>query len=191
MVGFLSPNEEGVLRQLASGRRLVVELGCHTGPMSKLILESMPVDGHLWCIDTFCNTTGGDELEKLEPHEQVRRLLDRLKFFEECYTIIAGRCEQQIQFIDGSLDMVFLDAAHDYESVKRDIQQWYPKLKSGGLISGHDYERPSSTFNRADLIKHSHLDYHGGFHYGVIRAVDEIFSKGVEHAHRMWWSAKP
>lgn len=40
---------------------------------------------------------------------------------------------------DNSLDFVFIDAAHDYESVKKDINAWFPKVKDGGTIAGHDY----------------------------------------------------
>lgn len=40
---------------------------------------------------------------------------------------------------DGSLDFVFLDADHSYRGVCRDIEAWYPKLKTDGLMSGHDY----------------------------------------------------
>lgn len=40
---------------------------------------------------------------------------------------------------DNSLDFVFIDAAHDYESVKKDINAWYPKVKKEGIIGGHDY----------------------------------------------------
>jgi len=40
---------------------------------------------------------------------------------------------------DNSLDFVFIDAAHDYENVKADITSWYPKIKIGGVIAGHDY----------------------------------------------------
>jgi len=42
-------------------------------------------------------------------------------------------------FKDRSIDMVFLDAAHDYESVKLDLESWYPKLKVGATFGGHDY----------------------------------------------------
>ena len=42
-------------------------------------------------------------------------------------------------FEDESLDMVFIDADHSYEAVKRDIQTWEKKLKPGGILSGHDY----------------------------------------------------
>lgn len=40
---------------------------------------------------------------------------------------------------DNSLDFVFLDASHDYESVKEDLNSWYPKVKPGCFFSGHDY----------------------------------------------------
>ena len=43
------------------------------------------------------------------------------------------------RYEDESLDFVFIDAAHDYESVKKDITAWYPKIKSYGIIAGHDY----------------------------------------------------
>jgi Methyltransferase domain len=41
---------------------------------------------------------------------------------------------------DESLDFVFIDASHDYLSVKKDIEHWTPKVKPGGIISGHDFK---------------------------------------------------
>lgn len=38
-----------------------------------------------------------------------------------------------------SLDFVFIDAGHDYQSVTDDLTNWYPKIKTGGIIAGHDY----------------------------------------------------
>jgi hypothetical protein len=40
---------------------------------------------------------------------------------------------------DRSLDFVYIDADHSYEIVKKDIKSWYPKVKIGGVIAGHDY----------------------------------------------------
>lgn len=40
---------------------------------------------------------------------------------------------------DGSLNCVFIDAAHDYDSVCQDIKAWLPKVKTGGIIAGHDW----------------------------------------------------
>ena len=42
---------------------------------------------------------------------------------------------------DNSLDFVFIDAAHDYDSVRKDINAWFPKVKKQGVIAGHDYGR--------------------------------------------------
>jgi hypothetical protein len=71
--------------------------------------------------------------------------------------------------IDGELDFVYLDADHTYEAVKADIAAWWPKVRVGGTLGGHDYigiERFGVTF-------------------GVIRAVDEfVASLGItERVH--------
>lgn len=67
-------------------------------------------------------------------------------------------------FTDGSLDFVYIDASHDYKNVTADLKAWYPKVKIGGVVSGHDY---------ADGM----WEYPGGFvRLEVKRAVDEFFS---------------
>lgn len=40
---------------------------------------------------------------------------------------------------DASVDFVFLDADHSYEAVAADIAAWWPKVKSGGVLAGHDF----------------------------------------------------
>jgi predicted O-methyltransferase YrrM len=37
-----------------------------------------------------------------------------------------------------SIDMVFIDAAHEYHDVVEDIKSWLPKVKPGGILAGHD-----------------------------------------------------
>ncbi len=76
--------------------------------------------------------------------------------------------------IDGELDFVYLDADHTYEAVKADIAAWWPKVRVGGTLGGHDYigiERFGVTF-------------------GVIRAVDE-FVKGLGIAERVHTTLDP
>lgn len=41
---------------------------------------------------------------------------------------------------DNSIDFVFIDASHEYDNVKEDISSWFPKVKFGGIIAGHDYK---------------------------------------------------
>ena len=66
----------------------------------------------------------------------------------------------------GSLDWVYIDAAHDYDNVIADLEAYYPKVKSGGLILGHDYSyriknggviRAVETF----LERHSNVEFIG------------------------------
>ncbi len=54
-------------------------------------------------------------------------------------TILEGDSAQMAnQVEDGSLAFCFIDAAHDYDSAKRDIEAWLPKVK--GTIAGHDIQ---------------------------------------------------
>jgi hypothetical protein len=59
-------------------------------------------------------------------------------------------------YTDNSIDFVFVDAGHSYAGVLNDLKCWYPKLKKGGIIAGHDY------FHRE--------------HTGVREAVDEFYN---------------
>lgn len=42
-------------------------------------------------------------------------------------------------FADGELDLVYIDADHAYEACKADIAAWWPKVRPGGILAGHDY----------------------------------------------------
>lgn len=86
-------------------------------------------------------------------------------------TLRTSSLDAASQFKDESLDFVYLDAAHDYESVKADIEAWLPKLKKGGTIAGDDYALPW---------------------VGVMKAVDEAFDglKPLSIANTQWVSRK-
>jgi hypothetical protein len=74
-------------------------------------------------------------------------------------------------YVDKSLDFVFIDGAHNYESVKADIQAWLPKVKIGGFIGGHDYGN-----NEPEDVN------------GVKKAVDEKFDKDITVYNHGWGS---
>ena len=73
-------------------------------------------------------------------------------------------------FADKSLELVFLDASHLYEDVRQDIEAWYPKIKSNGIIAGHDFSNSwpgvvkavteFEPFRERDIIQAGHCWVH-------------------------------
>ena len=55
-------------------------------------------------------------------------------------------------FEDGSLDFVYLDGDHEFSSVTADLTAWLPKLRPGGIMSGHDYVRRNAASLRRGYI---------------------------------------
>jgi hypothetical protein len=47
--------------------------------------------------------------------------------------------EALTDFKDGSLDFVYIDGNHDFRHVAEDLFEWSKKVRSGGVVSGHDY----------------------------------------------------
>ena len=43
-------------------------------------------------------------------------------------------------FADGSVDFVYVDASHEYKDVTKDLDAWWPKLKSGAVLAGDDWQ---------------------------------------------------
>lgn len=61
-------------------------------------------------------------------------------FTEKIVHPIIGYSQDVVhKFNDDEYDVIYVDGDHDYTSVKRDIQMYLPKLKSGGFMCGHDY----------------------------------------------------
>src|SRR4030095_12777644 len=79
--------------------------------------------------------------DKVETEKRLKITRERMaKSPVESYKIIRATSEQSHHhFNDGSLDMVYLDGNHGYLSVKNDLKWWWPKIKSGGILAGHDY----------------------------------------------------
>lgn len=53
-------------------------------------------------------------------------------------------------------DVVFIDALHDYESVNQDISLWWPLVRDGGYLAGHDYQHRFPGVMRA-VAEHFNL----------------------------------
>ena len=60
-----------------------------------------------------------------------------------------GSPQATSEFHDGQLDVCFIDAAHDYLSVTTDVTAWWPKVRSGGWLCGHDFSAQFPGVQRA------------------------------------------
>lgn len=95
------------------------------------------------CVDTWLGSA---------EHENSSEVLDKtlyekfLKNIEPVKHIInpirMPSLEASATYEDSTLDFVFIDASHDYHNVINDIYAWYPKVKSGAVLAGHDYAFP-------------------------------------------------
>ena len=109
--------------------------------------------------------------------------MENIKGLEDQGVMIRATSEVAADiFADESLDFVYIDANHAYDFVKQDMTLWYPKVKKGGYLGGHDYidldwySDPNFLENGKDkhIWSGNMTFYHGVF--GVNVAVDEFCS---------------
>jgi len=92
------------------------------------------------------------------PYLENGQVVSYQEFYEEAMQKISGlkqvvflhkTSEQALEDIDEPLDFVYIDGNHSYEYVKQDIENYFPKVTTGGVLGGHDY----TPFNVEDVAK--------------------------------------
>lgn len=118
-----------------------VELGSFKGQFANTILNNW--GGTLLMVDVWRELPhqeyddASNHREHIDAYSQA---MENIKGFEDRAYMLRMKGEHACNFIeDKSLDFVYIDANHTYQAVKNDIRLWYPKVKSGGIIMGHDY----------------------------------------------------
>lgn len=132
-----------------------VEVGTHRGEFAALLLEHWP--GLLTCVDHWDSPESyagqarflwGGAANRQEDYDAAQRHLapyaDRVKLLKR-YSLDAAR-----QTRDHSLDFVYLDGDHERPGIDNDLSYWWPKLKPGGLLAGHDIVCPGTMEADAD-----------------------------------------
>ena len=93
----------------------------------------------------------GSELDLIE-EDNFKQCRGRLAPYDDGkhFAILRMHSEQAVRFIPDNLDFVWIDGNHGYRWVKKDIELYWPKIKPGGLLCGHDYGNdPDFDVNRA------------------------------------------
>lgn len=118
-----------------------VEVGTYKGEYAKQILSSW--SGKLYLVDVWFiqDHEVYNDISNQENYKQIfSTCMDNIKNNEErCYMIRSSSKNAVDLFEDESLDFVYIDANHKYDFVKEDIKLWFPKVRKGGILSGHDY----------------------------------------------------
>jgi hypothetical protein len=137
---------------MPSGARCV-EIGSWKGRSTVAICEGLrTVDGASLCaVDTFHGDARNDRMharfrDELAADEVYRSFREHTADYEFLTVERTTSREASHGFENESLDWVFIDAEHTFDHVLDDVRHWLPKVKLGGLISGHDYGHASVRF---------------------------------------------
>jgi len=129
------------------------EIGVLGGEYSELLCRNNP-GLKLYGIDPYKIYDPYKTQLILDEYKKVAT--DRLAPYN--YHLIEKTSQEAVNdFIDGSLDFVYIDGDHKYENIASDINLWSKKVRPGGIISGHDYVRLTNP-NLTDVIDAVH-DY--------------------------------
>jgi len=115
------------------------EIGVLEGAFSEVITRGVP-GLHMYLVDPWMFDPAWEDIANLSQEVQdLRHQLVKAKF--PTHTVIRKTSKEASKDIEnGSLDFVYIDARHDEVSITEDIELWYPKLRKGGMLSGHDYD---------------------------------------------------
>ena len=161
--GWMRPEEcaflRGVAKEMTGG---IIEIGCYKGRSTKELLDS---GNPVIAIDSWEGSPDKvDETYGMDGDAVYAEFLENVSGYENLLVCRDTSLNQAKMIYDKSVDMVFIDAAHDYMSVKADIAAWLPKARK--LICGHDYDQGWP---------------------GVVQAVNEAFPDGkIKRIGSIW-----
>ena len=113
-----------------------------------------------WVLyDAYRSPTAGPISKKAEDYEQAYLYVKEVFSNDPKAQILRKTSLEAAALVPNDLDLVFIDGNHDYEYVKQDIALWQPKIRKGGILAGHDFNREIFP--------------------GVVRAVEERFGEEI------------
>jgi len=146
------------------GYKVGVEVGVGQGRFTKEIAIQCP-DMKIYGVDAWKLHFG---LTHHETQDDMEHSYDTAKWRLAPYKNIeltrGWSVDVVKEFEDNSLDFVYIDAAHSYKNVTEDIKVWSKKVRSGGLVMGHDYtdpipDRKKGYYKEVYDVKHAVNDW--------------------------------
>jgi predicted O-methyltransferase YrrM len=152
-----------------------VEVGVYTGASCAFLARQLLDRGakfELYAVDLWDQVNAETDYERQVGTPIWNEFVDRLRrenLMDVVRILKKESAAAASHFEDGTVDFVFIDANHSYEHVKADIQAWLPKMKQGGLLSGHDYGEPCGVKQAVDELLGDKVSLMGTCWYTFIR----------------------
>lgn len=130
------------------GELIGVEIGVWRGENAEKILQNLSIK-KLYLIDPYDAYKSYilPPTKDLTKDEEIAQ--EKLAKFKDKIRFIKLKASDAVHLIPDELDFVYIDGNHTYEYVKQDIENYWPKIKKGGVIGGHDYNAKEPGINKA------------------------------------------
>jgi len=125
------------------------EVGVQRALFSEHLLKNWETFQTFYAIDPWIQQQHYEDMANVDQTQQNKLFNEAsarlMKFhnpkLNKHIVILRNYSSDALQYIaDESLDFLYVDARHDYKSVLEDLEMYWPKVRNGGLISGHDYK---------------------------------------------------
>ena len=123
---------------------VVVELGFYAGKSTAIMASICKINNNTYhAVDNCAGTDPRDPATQAQQSRDMRQVFEdnmrSLRIWDYLNVHVMDSTASATMFDDESVDFCFVDASHKAEDVERDIEAWWPKIKSGGVLAGHDW----------------------------------------------------
>lgn len=132
------------IKKLFGNKELTgVEIGVYDGKNAESLLKNLNIK-KLYLIDSYEKyiDEGYDGLENAHSQKELDKVkgdaIRRLFPYRDKVEFKFNKSNENLNSIPDNLDFVYIDGGHNYKIVKQDLDNFYRKLKKGGILSGHD-----------------------------------------------------
>jgi predicted O-methyltransferase YrrM len=164
---FSFPNLYKEMVNKASEGSVFVEVGTWKGQSAAFMAVEIAKSSKnikFYCVDPGTGETKDNYPQAYNEHKEVQQntlyesFLSNIEPVKEYIIPIRDYSLNAVkQFENESLDFVFIDASHDYDSVLADLNAWYPKIKKRGILAGHDFPQHQVKKAVTDFNKNLNL----------------------------------
>jgi len=130
------------------GLKVGAEVGVRVGAFSAHLLANSRLE-RLYSIDPWSDDQSVTMAYTASMFTRDGRME---RFYDEAVRTLAGFGDRSRimretslsavdKFKDGELDFLYLDASHLFTGFALDMIRWWPKVRVGGVMAGHDYIR--------------------------------------------------